>query len=46
MLQVINRFHAARIGSVRDVVNMDVHQRNDLLEMDAQKMCVSVLHDG
>jgi hypothetical protein len=30
---------------VRDVVNMDVHRRNDLLEMDAQKMYVSMLHD-
>jgi hypothetical protein len=45
MLQVINRFHAARIGSVREVVNLNVNRRNDLLEMDAQKMCVNMLHD-
>jgi hypothetical protein len=30
---------------VRDVANMDVHQRNDLLKMDDQKMCVNMLHD-
>jgi hypothetical protein len=45
MLQVIDRFDTAGIDSVRDVVNMDVHQRNDLLKMDTQKMYVSALHD-
>jgi hypothetical protein len=45
MLQVRYRFHAASIYSVRDVVNMDVHQRNDLLRMDAEKMYVSVRYD-
>jgi hypothetical protein len=38
MLQVIGRFHAAGIESMRDVVYMDVHQRHDLLEMDTHKM--------
>jgi hypothetical protein len=46
MLQAIYRFNTAGIKSVRDVANMDVHRRNNLLRMDAQKMCVSVLHDG
>jgi hypothetical protein len=45
MLQVIYRFYAAGIRSVREVVNMDVHQRNDLLRMDAEKMYVSVRYD-
>jgi hypothetical protein len=45
MLQVIDRFCAADFWTVRNIVNMDTHLRNDLLEMDAQKMCVSVLHD-
>jgi hypothetical protein len=45
MLQVINRFYAARIESVRDVVNMDVHKRKNLLKMDDQKMYVSVRYE-
>jgi hypothetical protein len=45
MLQVIDRFDEAGISSVCDVVDIDSHQRNDLLKMDAQQMCVSALHD-
>jgi hypothetical protein len=41
---VIGRFHAVGISSVREVANMEVPRRNDILKMDAQKMYVSVLH--
>jgi hypothetical protein len=44
MLQVLERFDTECIWVVRDVVDMDVHRRNNLLKMDAQKMYVSV-HD-
>jgi hypothetical protein len=45
MLQFIDRFHAAHIRSVREVVEMDVHQRNDLLGMGVLAMYVIMLHD-
>jgi hypothetical protein len=35
MIQVIKRFHSFK--SVRDVQNMNAHQRDYLLKMDAQQ---------